>query len=142
MEGFKALFAAEKERAEAEQERNRQTQVTIDAIGAGLSALAQGDLTHMVPDDANGPLAKLHADFNGAVRHLLGTLTEIVEGCSTIRIGTGEIAQASADLSRRTARQAESLARTFTTMDQITASGPLAADNARPARERVAIPRK
>src|SRR3546814_20195516 len=117
MEGFKALFAAEKERAEAEQERNRQTQVTIDAIGAGLAALAQGDLTHMVPDDANGPLAKLHADFNGAVRHLLGTLTEIVEGCSTISIGTGEIAQASEDLSRRTERQAESIARNSTTQE-------------------------
>src|SRR3546814_4266105 len=37
LEGFKALFAADKERAEAEQERNRQTQVTIDAIGAGLA---------------------------------------------------------------------------------------------------------
>src|SRR3546814_4990456 len=90
-----------------------------------------GDLTHMVPDDANGPLAKLHADFNGAVRHLLGTLTEIVEGCSTIRIGTGEIAQASEDLSRRTERQAESLARTSTTLEQFTASVKLAADNAR-----------
>src|SRR3546814_17831341 len=88
LEGFKALFAADKERAEAEQERNRQTQVTIDTIGAGLAELAQGDLTHMVPDDANGPLAKLHADFNGAVRHLFGTLTEIVAGCSTIRLGT------------------------------------------------------
>src|SRR3546814_6971293 len=30
LEGFKSLFAADKERAEAEQERNRQTQVTID----------------------------------------------------------------------------------------------------------------
>src|SRR3546814_17806103 len=82
----------------------------------------------MVPDDANGPLAKLHADFNGAVRHLLGTLTEIVEGCSTIRIGTGELAQASEDLSRRTERQAESLARTPTTLAPFTASVQLDAD--------------
>src|SRR3546814_16844709 len=82
LEGFKALFAADKERAEAEQERNRQNQVTIDAIGAGLAALAKGDLTHMVPDDANGPLAKLHADFNGTVRHLLGTPTGNGDGCT------------------------------------------------------------
>src|SRR3546814_13906346 len=72
----------------------------------------------MVPDDANGPLAKLHADFNGAVRHLLGTLTEIVEGCSTIRIGTGAIAQASEGLSRRTERTADSFAATSQTLDQ------------------------
>src|SRR3546814_2717165 len=78
LEGFKALFAADKERAEAEQERNRQIQVTIDAIGAGLAALAHGDLTHMVQADANGSLATLHAELTGAVRLLVGTLTEIV----------------------------------------------------------------
>jgi methyl-accepting chemotaxis protein len=142
LESFKALFAADKERAEAEQERNRQTQATIDAIGAGLAALAQGDLTHQVSDNASGPLAKLHVDFNEAVSHLLEALSEIVEGCNTIRIGTGEIAQASDDLSRRTERQAESLARTSTTLEQFTASVKLAADNARQTSERVAVARK
>ena len=44
---------------------------------------------------------ELHVDFNEAVGHLLEALSEIVEGCNTIRIGTGEIAQASDDLSRR-----------------------------------------
>ncbi|MBK5265559.1 MAG: MCP four helix bundle domain-containing protein [Alphaproteobacteria bacterium] len=142
LDGFKALFAADKERAAAEYERNRQTQITIDAIGAGLAALAQGDLTYEVADDADGPLAKLHVDFNEAVRHLLAALSEIVEGCSTIRIGTNEIAQASDDLSRRTERQAESLARTSTTLEQFTASVKLAADNARQTSERVGIARK
>lgn len=142
LDSFKALFAADKERAEAEQERNRQTQATIDAIGAGLSALAQGDLTYKVSDDASGPLAKLHVDFNEAVSHLLAALSEIVDGCNTIRIGTGEIAQASDDLSRRTERQAESLARTSTTLEQFTASVKLAADNARQTSVRVGNARK
>lgn len=142
LDSFKDLFAADKERAEAEAERARETQVTIDAIGNGLSTLAQGQLTHRVDDNATGPLAKLHKDYNEAVQHLLDSMIEIVDGCNTIKIGTNEIAQASSDLSLRTERQAESLAHTSKTLGEFTDSVKIAADNARQTSSRLAVARE
>jgi len=142
LDSFKALFAADKERAEAEAQRARETQATIEAIGSGLSALAKGQLTHRVDDNATGPLVKLHSDYNDAVSHLLEAMSEIVEGCNTIRNGTNEIAQASSDLSLRTERQAESLAHTSKTLGEFTDSVKVAADNARQTSSRLTIARE
>jgi methyl-accepting chemotaxis protein len=142
LDSFKDLFAADKERAEAEAIRARETQTTIDAIGNGLAALAKGNLTHLVDDSTSGPLAKLHRDYNDAVSHLLEAMIEIVEGCNTIRNGTNEIAQASSDLSLRTERQAESLAHTSKTLGEFTDSVKVAADNARQTSSRLAVARE
>ncbi|MEZ5713526.1 MAG: methyl-accepting chemotaxis protein [Sphingobium sp.] len=142
LDSFKALFTADKERAEAEAVRAQETQVTIDAIGNGLSALAQGNLTHRVDNDATGPLAKLHKDYNEAVQHLLDSMIEIVDGCNTIKNGTNEIAQASSDLSLRTERQAESLAHTSKTLGEFTDSVKVAADNARQTSSRLTVARE
>jgi len=142
LDSFKALFAADKERAEAEAQRARETHATIEAIGNGLSALAKGQLTHRVDDNATGPLAQLHSDYNDAVSHLLEAMSEIVEGCNTIRNGTNEIAQASSDLSLRTERQAESLAHTSKTLGEFTDSVKVAADNARQTSSRLTIARE
>ena len=142
LDSFKALFTADKERAEAEAVRAQETQATIDAIGNGLSALAQGNLTHRVDNDATGPLAKLHKDYNEAVQHLLDSMIEIVDGCNTIKNGTNEIAQASSDLSLRTERQAESLAHTSKTLGEFTDSVKVAADNARQTSSRLTVARE
>lgn len=142
LDSFKALFAADKERAEADAQRAAETEATITAIGNGLAALAKGNLTHHVDDDASGPLAKLHSDYNDAVAHLLDAMVEIVEGCNTIKNGTNEIAQASSDLSLRTERQAESLAHTSKTLGEFTDSVKIAADNARQTSSRLAIARE
>jgi methyl-accepting chemotaxis protein len=80
LDSFKALFAADQQRTAAELERARETQVTIDAIGSGLSALAQGNLTHRVPENGSGALGKLHVNFNEAVGQLAHTLGDIVDG--------------------------------------------------------------
>lgn len=142
LDSFKALFAADKERAEAEAERARETELTIAAIGNGLSALANGQLTHRVDDDATGPLAKLHKDYNEAVVHLRDAMADIVDGCRTIKNGTNEIAQASSDLSLRTERQAEALAHASKTLGEFTDSVRLAADNARQTSSRLAVARE
>ena len=142
LDSFKALFAADKERAEAEARRAHETQATIEAIGNGLATLAKGQLTHRVDENASGPLAQLHRDYNDAVSHLLDAMIEIVEGCNTIRNGTNEIAQASSDLSLRTERQAESLAHTSKTLGEFTDSVKIAADNARQTSARLAVARE
>ncbi|MBC2666874.1 MCP four helix bundle domain-containing protein [Novosphingobium flavum] len=141
IDGFKALFASDHRRALAEQERARDVQVTIDAIGGGLSALAEGNLLHRVPD-GSGALGKLHADFNLAVASLADVLGTIVGGCESIRVGTDEIAAASTDLSRRTEHQAASLAETSRTLGEFSGVVKITADNARQTSGRLTVARE
>ena len=142
LESFKSLFAADQQRAQAEIERAHQTQLTIDAIGGGLEALAEGQLTHRVAENGHGGLAKLHVDYNAAVSRLAEVMGEIIEGCQAIKTGTQEIASASSDLSRRTEHQANSLAETAQTLAGFTSSVKIAADNARQTSGRLGIARQ
>jgi methyl-accepting chemotaxis protein len=122
-------------------ERAKETEATINAIGSGLSALANGNLTYRVEENSSGPLGKLYVDYNEAVSHLVEAMSEIVEGCNTIKNGTNEIAQASSDLSQRTEKQAESLAHTSRTLEEFTGSVKVAADNARQTSARLSVAR-
>ena len=141
IESFKALFAAEQVRARVDLERAQETEQTIDAIGGGLAALAQGNLMHRVDGNTTGPLSKLNADYNDAVSRLFEALTEIVDGYVTIKDGTDAIAQASSDLSERTVLQADSLARTALTLGTFTDSVHVAADNAQQTSARLGVAR-
>jgi len=142
LDGFKELFAADQKRAQQEIERARDAQVTIDAIGGGLIALAEGNLTYRVDENGHGALAKLHVDYNEAVARLADVLGHIVDGCHTIKSGTSEIASASSDLSRRTERQAESLAHASRTLSEFTGTVKVAADNARQTSSRLGVARQ
>ncbi|MBU6266412.1 MAG: MCP four helix bundle domain-containing protein [Sphingomonadales bacterium] len=141
LEQFKDLFANDQKRALAEHERALETQVTIDAIGGGLEALAQGNLTVKVDENGTGDLGKLHVDYNGAVGRLSEVLGEIVDGFDTIKSGTHEIAAASSDLSRRTEHQANSLAETSRTLSEFSGTVKVTADNARQTSSRLGVAR-
>jgi len=148
LDSFKALFAAEQERAAEDQRRaaedqarSQATQRTVELIGAGLSAVAHGDLTVRVPDDAEGPLGALHRDFNEALERLSSTMTDIVNGFGLIDSGTTEIAHAAQDLSQRTERQAHSLARTASAVEQFMGTVRLTASNARQTSQKVGAAR-
>jgi len=141
LDSFKALFQADQEHSLIEAERARETQGTIDEIGRGLSALAEGDLEFRVREDATGPLAKLHINYNNAVSQLANVLRDIISGCNVIRDGTGEIAQASDDLSQRTEHQAESITLASKALGTFTGSVKHAADNARQTSTRLGVAR-
>jgi methyl-accepting chemotaxis protein len=141
LDSFKALFQADQEHSRLEADRARETQGTIDEIGRGLSALAEGDLEFRVRDDATGPLAKLHHDYNNAVSQLTNVLRDIISGCNIIRDGTGEIAQASDDLSQRTEHQAESITLASKALGEFSGSVKHAADNARQTSARLGVAR-
>ena len=142
IDGFKDLFTADHRRALAEQERAREVETTIAAIGGGLAALAEGNLTHRVPENGAGGLGKLHTDYNAAVASLTDVLGTIVSGCNTIRLGTEEIAAASLDLSRRTEHQAASLAETSRTLGEFSGVVKITADNARQTSSRLTVARE
>jgi methyl-accepting chemotaxis protein len=141
LDKFRDVFASDQVRAEAEQARARETQVTIDAIGDGLTALAEGNLTFRVKENGSGALAKLHADYNAAVASLERVLVKIVEGCHTIKLGTDEIASASTDLALRTEQQATSLAETSRTLTEFTTSVRTTAENAKQTSARLSVAR-
>ncbi|MBB3861696.1 methyl-accepting chemotaxis protein [Novosphingobium hassiacum] len=141
LDQFRDVFASDHARAEAENARARETQLTIDAIGEGLTALADGNLTLRVPENGSGALAKLHVDYNAAVAELERVLAKIADGCHTIRLGTDEIASASTDLSLRTEQQANSLAETSRTLNEFTTSVKTTAENAKQTSSRLTIAR-
>ncbi len=141
LDRFKDLFAADHERAQAEIARAQETKATIDAIGGGLEALAQGNLTHRVAENGQGALAELHVNFNSAVGALSGVLAKIVDGCTTIKLGTHEIAAATSDLSERSEQQATSLAETARTLADFTGTVKITADNTRQTSSRLGVAR-
>ncbi|OZA20316.1 MAG: chemotaxis protein [Novosphingobium sp. 17-62-19] len=141
LDRFRDVFASDHARAESEKAQARETQITIDAIGDGLTALAEGNLTFRVNENGSGALAKLHVDYNAAVASLEGVLSKIVDGCNTIKLGTDEIASASNDLAMRTEQQATSLAETSRTLNEFTTSVKTTAENAKQTSARLTVAR-
>ncbi|WP_428332528.1 methyl-accepting chemotaxis protein [Novosphingobium sp.] len=141
LDQFKALVAADAERAAEQKAHAIQAQATIDAIGGGLAALASGDLGHRVPETGGGALAKLHVDYNTAVGELSAVLAKIVAGCTTIQTGTMEISAAANDLATRSEHQASSLAETARTLGEFTGTVRITADNARQTSGRLGVAR-
>ena len=139
-EAVAARQQADMERAANEAEKAeaaREDAIAIGALGAGLSAIAQGDLTHRFTAEVNPKAAQLKEDFNTAVVQLQDAMAVVVSNVAAIRSGSGEISQAADDLSRRTEQQAASLEETAAALDQITATVNRTASGARQASETV-----
>ena len=138
--------AAEQRRlAESERQRNEVGRAeaaaaqaaVVEAVAAGLERLAAGDLTYRLEQAFPVEFERLRGDFNAALERLQDAMRAVVANAEAIRSGTGEIAQASDDLSRRTEQQAASLEQTAATLDQITATVKRTAEGAKQAREAV-----
>ena len=127
------ITAVEGERLAAEKSKVEQTTAIVDSIGAGLDALAKGNLVHRVEADLVGPFAKLKADFNGAIARMQETMEKVMESAGGINTGASEISHAADDLSKRTEQQAASLEETAAALEQITATVKKTAENARQA---------
>jgi methyl-accepting chemotaxis protein len=133
-----ARTVSERERAQndALREENAAAQaLVVTEIGAGLSRLAEGDLTHRIEAQFPGEYASLKTDFNGALTRLQETMSRIATTAQGIQSGTGEISQAADDLARRTEQQAASLEETAAALDEITATVRKTAEGAAHARD-------
>jgi methyl-accepting chemotaxis protein len=132
--------AAEAERARNEAEKARTAEedaAAITALGEGLAAMAQGDLTHRFTAEVAPRAEELKINFNAAIEQLQTAMGVVVTNVSAIRSGAGEISQAADDLSRRTEQQAASLEETAAALDEITATVNRTASGARQASETV-----
>jgi methyl-accepting chemotaxis protein len=92
--------------------------------------LAEGDLTYRLNQPFASDYEPLRHDFNTAIDKLEDTLSEIAGAIGGLHAGSGEVAQAADDMSRRTEQQAASLEETAAALDQITATMRKSADGA------------
>ena len=136
LEAAAAREANERDRAAAEAEKARiaeEDRITVEALAKGLSAMAEGDLTHRMHAPVPPRAEQLKADFNSAIGQLQQAVSVVVQNVAAIRSGSGEISHAADDLSRRTEQQAASLEETAAALDQITATVNRTASGARQA---------
>ncbi|MDX2202271.1 MAG: methyl-accepting chemotaxis protein [Hyphomicrobiaceae bacterium] len=132
------------ERAERERERTRETeeaQATIEALAGGLAALARGDLKVRIDAPLPARVETLRKDFNNAVASLRDIMLGILDGASSIRASSGEIATGADDLSRRTEQQAASLEQSVAALGEIATTLKSSAERAAVARDVVSAAR-
>ncbi|MCD2325108.1 methyl-accepting chemotaxis protein [Sphingomonas sp. IC-56] len=103
----------EKTAADAEQK------LVVDTLAAALGQMSQGDLTGDIRTEFTGGYAELKTNFNGALSSLRTLIGSVTESAAAIRTGSGEIAQASEDLARRTEANAASLEETSAAVTQM-----------------------
>jgi methyl-accepting chemotaxis protein len=106
--------------AAVEQKRQAQEQDdVVQRLGGSLESLTQGDLTAEIAQEFPAGYAALRDNFNAALGSLRGLIGSVMESASTIHTGSGEIAQASEDLARRTEANAASLEETSAAIAQM-----------------------
>ncbi len=111
--------AAERARRDAAlaEAAKRQT-AAIEAIGAGLSQLAAGNMTARI-DRLPADYTALQTDFNAAMGHLRDTIRVAAATTRGIRAGTGEIAAAAGALATQAERQAVRIEKTAAALEGI-----------------------
>ncbi|MDV3459385.1 methyl-accepting chemotaxis protein [Sphingomonas sp. HF-S4] len=104
---------AAKKISDAEQQR------VVSTLEVNLSKLALGDLTSEINEAFSPEYESVKINFNAAVNELRSLIGTVTESALTIRTGSGEIAQASEDLARRTEANAASLEETSAAVTQM-----------------------
>ncbi len=105
-------------------EQIRQAQEQSHAVahlGTSLARLSRGDLTAEIGDEFPQGYAELRTNFNAALVSLRGLIGTVMESTAAIQTGSGSIAEASEDLSRRTEANAASLEETSAAVAQMDA---------------------
>ncbi len=96
-------------------------QEIVNALGNGLSKLAEGDLAYRISNSFPRDYERLRVDFNRAMDSLSDAMGAVTQTSRSIHAGASEIRTATHDLSTRTEQQASSLQESATAMNQITA---------------------
>jgi methyl-accepting chemotaxis protein len=100
-----------------------------------MSALAEGDLSKRVSGDYTGELLRLKADTNGTAEKLATIVEQTVEGMTTIKGATKQLAMGAVDLSSRTEEQVAGLEEMAAAIRQLSATVKQNAGNAQQANQ-------
>ena len=103
---------------------------TTAALGAGLKALANGDLSFRISGTFPVKYEALKVSFNESTESLARALRGFRDAATEVTRGAGEIEAGNQNLSQRTEQQASSLEETASSMDQMTGTVRQNAGNA------------
>nr|WP_282599589.1 HAMP domain-containing methyl-accepting chemotaxis protein [Novosphingobium sp. SG720] len=131
LEGIKDFVA--RRAARAGEERAAVQQQVVGALGAGLSALRDGRLTHRINETFPGDYEQLRLDFNQSMASLADALGQVTQAAQGVRVGASEIASASHDLSSRTENQAAALEESAAAVRELTTTVAQTAQTAKDA---------
>ncbi|MFZ6774111.1 methyl-accepting chemotaxis protein [Undibacterium sp. SXout7W] len=99
--------------------------------------MATGDLSGVIQIQRHDEIGKMMEAINGVSHGLSQVISEVRHGTETIMTASGEIASGNADLSARTESQASSLQETASSMEELTSTVRLNAENAQHANQLV-----
>ncbi|WP_158704513.1 PAS domain-containing methyl-accepting chemotaxis protein [Rhizobium sp. NXC24] len=102
---------------------------TIEALGRGLAALANGDLTFRIIDLPE-KTGKLKDDFNCMAAKLEASILQIASAVEEIAVETGALKHSAAELSDRAEQQASAIQETSAALEEITATVKASAESA------------
>ena len=114
----------------------------VNALGQGLTKLADGDLEQSLEQPFPANLEKVRADFNASVTRLREAMRDVAQNAGSISGGASEIRSAAEDLARRTEQQAASVEETAAALEEITTAVADAARRAEEAGRLVATTKK
>jgi methyl-accepting chemotaxis protein len=117
-----ARSMSESERIAREEQKAREsTEVSfaVEALGRGLTSLANGDLTVRLAQPFTGQLDQVRVNFNASLQNLQSVLRNVGDNARMIDAGAKEISSAVADLSKRTEQQAASVEETAAALEQV-----------------------
>ena len=103
---------------------------TTAALGAGLKALANGDLSFRITETFPVKYQALKVSFNESTESLARALRSFRDASTEVTRGAAEIEAGNENLSQRTEQQASSLEETSASMDQMTTTVRQNATNA------------
>jgi methyl-accepting chemotaxis protein len=104
-------------------------------VSAGMAAMADGDLSHVVAAQGRDEVGRLMGDFERVRQRLAASIHSVRQASESVRVAAGEIAAGNVDLSQRTEHQASSLQHTASSMEQLNVTVRNSADTARQANE-------
>ena len=100
----------------------------VNALGAGLARLAEGDLTSQIQAPFTGDLDTVRQAFNHSVDRVAEIVGQLRNTSDGLRQATGDILAGARDLSDRTSKQASTVEQTSAAMEML---GSTVAENAR-----------
>lgn len=107
----------------------------LEAIGAGLKELSEGNLAYRIEASNQPDIAALGDAFNHSLEQLATTVGAVKQVSAAVGRTSDEIAQAANDLSQRTESQAATLEETAAALEELTATVKASADGARNVEE-------
>ncbi len=128
----KERLEAEAEASRLAQASTRERQAAIDSaraedlctfvhlVESSFERLSAGDLTVRMQDGVAAEFEPIRQTFNASVEALETAIGSVVGAISTIRVGLGEISNASNDLAQRTEQQAANLEETVAALSEVT----------------------